>query len=155
MERKSKYVLDAGAFLNLPSPPLPAVTAPSVIEEIKSVEKRALVESLIGEELEVRAPSEKSRRKVLAAVRETGDRLSETDVDILALALDTGGTLVTDDFGVQNVAAKLKIPFTGIEKIKRVRKYRKRCPICGKEYPADMKTCPKCGARLLPVSHTL
>ncbi len=150
LPRKGKWVLDTGAILNLPSPPTPAVTVAEVVEEVKEPKKRALLESLLGEEIKLMEPSKESIEQVKKVCKETGDRLSETDVKILALALDVGGVLYTDDFAVQNVARHLGIPFVGVERIRERRRWKKVCPVCGREYPWETKVCPRCGVKLLP-----
>ncbi len=151
--RRVKYVLDTSVFLHssfLPEGDL--YTTPSVIEELKSERKY-----LIREDLHIVDPSVASKRKVRETAQKTGDLywLSETDVDVLALALDVGGVLVSDDFHVQNVAAWMRIPFEGVTtKIRERAVWRKRCPICGKEYPPDARICPRCGARLILLRKT-
>ncbi len=146
-EGRSKYVLDAAAFLNssfLPEGEL--YTTPSVLSELKS-EKRFLV----PEDINVREPRQEFVGRVRRLAAYTGDDywLSEADVDILALALEIGGTLVTDDFHVQNVAAHAGVKFEGITAEIRERCiWRRVCPVCGKEYHPSKRVCPACGARL-------
>ncbi len=148
-EGRSRYVLDAAAFLNSSFLPEGALyTTPSVLSEIKS-ERRFL----IPEDIRVEAPERAFVERIRRIAEHTGDDywLSEADVDILALALQVGGTLITDDFHVQNVAAHAGIPFSGITaEIREKCVWRRVCPVCGREYHPKKKVCPVCGARLTP-----
>ena len=149
-KERRKVVLDSAAFLNSSFlPPLrEAYAPPSVVAEIKSQKKH-----MIDENIRVVQPSEESIKKALSAAEETGDieKLSKTDIDVLALALDVGGTIITDDFHVQNVAAFLGIPFKGITaEIREVYMWRRKCPVCGRLYPTKKTFCPKCGVKLTP-----
>jgi len=149
-KEKRSFVLDSAAFLNSSFllPVGEAYAPPSVVAEIKSEKKH-----MINENIRVVQPSEESIKKVLSAAEETGDieKLSKTDIDVLALALDVKGTIITDDFHVQNVAAFLGIPFKGITaEIREVYMWRRKCPVCGQLYPTKKTFCPKCGVKLTP-----
>jgi UPF0271 protein len=156
VSKRSKAVLDSAAFLNSSSFLLyeNAITTPSVISEIHS-ERSAIVDSLLESgALEVEEPSEKSIKKVRETARKIGElkKLSKTDIEVLAMALDVGGVIYSDDFHVQNVAAFLGIPYHGVtEEIKEKRVWVKRCTRCGAEYPPTYEGthCPKCGGKLV------
>ena len=128
------------------------------MDELKS-EKRLVAESLIKEgALTVLEPEKTYMWRVEKAARETGDyeKLSEADKSVLALALQLGAILVTDDFHVQNVAAVLGIPVQGEVRIRRVLRWVRKCVNCGAEYPPDTKgRCPRCGGLLILVPRTL
>ena len=95
---------------------------------------------------EVREPREEYVKRVEEAAEELGEELSETDVQVLALALELGAPLVTDDAGVQNVACFLEIPFEGVHfRITHLIFWERRCRKCG--YRGKEKTCPVCGVK--------
>lgn len=107
----------------------------------------------------IREPSEESLRIVETSAVRVGDTffLSETDKQILALALEIKASgreprLVTDDYSIQNVAAKLGIEFASLATfgIRRLLEWMRYCPACRKEYPADYKAaqCTVCGTEL-------
>jgi len=103
------YVLDSSAIIaGLSFPPNEVVVPSSVMREVK--EKR--VEMSLYRILE---PDEKYIKIVVEASKKTGDYeiLSDVDIQVLALALQENGTLVTDDFAIQNVASFLGIDFMG------------------------------------------
>lgn len=91
-----------------------------------------------------------ARARVQAEARKGGDdaRLSRVDVDVLAVALGTGGELATDDYTVQNVALRLGVPCRGVQQAGITSAYRfvPRCTGCRRilEKPAD--ECPVCGS---------
>lgn len=132
----------------------------SVLEEIKSDEARLVIISGIKNgNVKVMDPSPNSIKKVKKVAGETGDLtvLSSADLDILALALERGFTLFTDDYAVQNVASTLKLPWEGLQQpgIKKKLIWSKICPVCGKKYKTG-EICPICGTKLIrKVSQTL
>jgi UPF0271 protein len=141
-------VLDASVFMT--DMPLDGVllTAPSVVEELRDLRSRGRLEALLATGLRVEAPGKGSLLRVEEAAARTGDAgvLSAADRDLLALALEREGTVVTDDFALQNAARELGIPVQPILQ-RRARKirWRFRCPGCGAtaETPGS---CPVCGA---------
>jgi UPF0271 protein len=141
-------VLDASVFMT--DMPLDGVllTAPSVVEELRDLRSRGRLEALLATGLRVEAPGKGSLLRVEEAAARTGDAgvLSAADRDLLALALEREGTVVTDDFALQNAARELGIPVQPILQ-RRARKirWRFRCPGCGAT--ADSPgSCPVCGA---------
>lgn len=125
-------------------------TTTSVVAELVDLRSKCRYEALLAMGLSVQEPSNESRERVVAAASRIGDAevLSATDTDLLALALDCGGTLLTDDFAVQNVALALSIPVRPVMKRgakKRVWKFR--CTGCGRfaRGPGD---CPICGSQI-------
>jgi UPF0271 protein len=127
-------VLDAGAFIE--NDRVEGVTTPSVAREAD-----------VPAHVEVREPGDDAKRRVREAARSSGDLdvLSRADVDVLALALETGGTLVTNDFAVQNVASRLGVKWEGQGKaIDRQITWTWYCPACGRT-SARKGPCPVCG----------
>jgi len=101
--------------------------------------------------LQVRDPEEKTISIVNDAAEKTGDKqtISEQDVSIIALALENGIELITDDFAVTNVAKQLGIKTSSLmtQGIKTVGKWISYCSVCGKEFSKE-KECPICGNKL-------
>ena len=85
-----------------------------VLEEVRH---HNVGSSLIHSRVQVTEPSPDSLNTVKTTAVKTGDigALSQTDISLLALALDLKGrqggvSLVSDDFAVRNVAEVLSIP---------------------------------------------
>jgi UPF0271 protein len=129
-------------------------TSPSVIEELVDLRSKCRYEALVAQGLQVRSPSPASTAAILAAAQKTGDadRISGTDIEILALARDLGATVISDDFAVQNIAHELGVATHPIQQRgakKRVWKFR--CSGCKKFYRASGE-CPVCGS---PIKRTI
>ncbi|HIH02783.1 MAG TPA: NOB1 family endonuclease [Methanoregulaceae archaeon] len=129
------------------------LTTPSVLAEVRDAAARCRLELALERGLAVLEPSASSLGAVDAGVVASGDadRLSVTDRDLLALALEHGGTLVTDDFALQNAALRLGVgcrPIAQRQAAPRRRGYR--CAGCGRfgEGPGE---CPICGSAIVPV----
>src|SRR5208283_1895094 len=161
---KRVIVLDTSAFLAGFDPfslSEEQVTVPKVEEEIRknSIILVRFKTALENGKLKVKAPSEESLNKVKASATKVGDSflLSETDIQLLALALElkaTGYTpqIVTDDYSIQNVATQLGMEFLALATfgIKRLLEWIRYCPACHREYPANCssKECLVCGTEL-------
>jgi UPF0271 protein len=107
----------------------------------------------------IKRPTQEALEKVETCAIEVGDSfyLSETDKQVLALALDlrTLGfvpQIVTDDYSIQNVAKRLGIEFTSLATfgIRRVLEWMRYCPACHREYAANCVSteCVVCGTEL-------
>ncbi len=157
-------VLDTSAFLAGFEPfsvSEEQVTVPKVQEEIRAnsmtwVRFNTAVES---GKLKVKAPSGEALDKAKAAAVTVGDSffLSETDTQLLALALERkeagySPRIVSDDYSIQNVAAKMGIEFTALATfgIRRLLEWVRYCPACHREYAADYDAtiCTVCGTEL-------
>jgi UPF0271 protein len=157
-------VLDTSAFLVGFDPfsiSEDQATVPKVKEEIKTnsmtwVRFKTAVEN---GKLKVKAPSEEFLNRVKASAITVGDSffLSETDMQILALALELKATgynpqIVTDDYSIQNVATQMGIEFAALATfgIRRLLEWVRYCPACHREYPADYSStkCTVCGTKL-------
>ena len=162
--RKRVMVLDTSAFLVGFDPfsvSEDQATVPKVEEEIRSksmswVRFKTAVES---GKLKVKAPSEEYWSKAKASASKVGDSflLSETDLQILALALELKTQsytpqIVTDDYSIQNVATQMGIEFVSLATfgIRRLLEWVRYCPACRREYPADYNStkCAVCGTAL-------
>jgi UPF0271 protein len=129
------------------------VTTNSVLSELISDTVKLVLEQALREGfITVRDPKKENVEKVLKAAKETGDlqSLSATDLEILALTLETGGVLWSDDYAAQNVAKKMGIRYkpTAKDGIKNELIWTKVCPSCNKKYNLEKKVCDVCGAAL-------
>lgn len=128
-----------------------------VLEEVKH---HSVGSSLIHSRVQVTEPSPESLGRVRATASKTGDSaaLSQTDISLLALALDLsrvdgGASLVSDDFAVRNVAEVLAIHLapTSLKggEWKNI-SWKTYCRGCGKEYSnPKLTTCAVCGTTLV------
>ncbi|HVM44977.1 MAG TPA: hypothetical protein VM582_03490 [Candidatus Thermoplasmatota archaeon] len=96
------------------------------------------------------APADRARVRAAAEVGGESGRLSEADVDVLAVALEVGGEVVTDDYTVLNLARRLAIPTRTIQTRGISEEYRfvPRCTGCGRFYEKMLPDCPVCGSAL-------
>jgi len=138
-----KVVLDTSALLL--GKPLPSdfeyYAPPMVMEEI---------EKKLGScpmEIFVMMPEKKFMEKVVEMAKKTGDykKLSEADIEVLALALQLNACILTEDFSIQNVASFLGIDFYGDKEIREIRHWIFRCTGCGRYFDVFVETCPYCG----------
>jgi len=157
-------VLDTSAFLAGFDPfslGIEQVTVPKVEEEIKrnSMIKMRFETAIESGNLRVKAPTQEFSTLAKASASKVGDsyKLSETDMQLLALALELkaeGYTpqIVTDDYSIQNVATQMGIEFLALATfgIKRLLEWIRYCPACHREYSANCKTkeCQVCGTEL-------
>jgi UPF0271 protein len=109
--------------------------------------------------VKVKAPTEEFLNKIKASAIVLGDsfKLSETDIQLLALALELKAAgwspqIVTDDYSIQNVATQMGIEFLALATfgIKRLLEWVRYCPACHREYSASgsSKECLVCGTEL-------
>ncbi|HVP95229.1 MAG TPA: PIN domain-containing protein [Methanoregulaceae archaeon] len=142
------HILDTSVFFSAFPVGPGSFTTPSVAEELADLASKCRFDLLADQTMQVRDPDPQAVLKIREVSRQSGDLpvLSETDIDILALASELGGAIVTDDYAIQNVAKHLKIPVIPIHQrpaAKRTWKYR--CPGCGR-YFKNTGECPVCGA---------
>ncbi len=120
-----------------------------VLEEIKGGKLKDYIDS-IRDQIRVVNPDQKSLETVIRAAKETGDfdRMSLTDIHVVAVALMIGdATVVSDDYAVQNVCSHLHVKFSGV-KIRTIRKeivWKWRCTGCRKMFDEYVSRCPVCG----------
>ena len=153
LQKGKTYVLDTSAIFsakfNLSEGNF--LISRNVINEIKLGKVSRLLNMSISS-LRVVTPSDKTIIAVKAAAKETGDlqELSDTDIGLIAIALETNSTLVTDDFAMENVANFLGIKFEGadLKKIGYKITWGYRCTGCGQRFSEYSDACPICGHRL-------
>jgi len=108
---------------------------------------------LVGVRIHVEYPSKEGIAKVKSTAEKTGDidRLSPTDLEVLALAVDLRATLITDDYSIQNTANTLGLNCIPMETrgIKKIYYWKYVCRGCGKEYERRLKDCSICGNELI------
>lgn len=146
------YVLDTSVLYY--GKDLPAdhelVTSPGVVRELEREEMGQRLELLLATRLRVLSPSKRSIARVEDEAGRTGDstRLSDTDKEILALAMELGYILMTDDYSIQNLATVLGVPYRGLDQkgITKVLEWESRCTGCGKVLGAEAKECDVCGS---------
>ena len=126
------------------------VVTPGVVQELNAHGMSERVELLMGTKLRVLSPSILSVKAAREAAERTGDirRLSETDIEILAMAYELGYELVTDDYSIQNLAKVMGVKYRGMDQtgIREVFEWQAKCTGCGKVFAADVKICDVCGS---------
>ena len=128
-------------------------TTPLVYEEIKHIKKNhdAIGTLLETRRLKIREPSLESTKNAIKASKNTGDfpQLSEQDISIIALGIETNGKIISDDFAISNVAKNVGLEIIPImtKGIKDVGKWVHYCPGCRTNH-ATGRECPVCGTPL-------
>ncbi|HIJ99644.1 TPA: hypothetical protein H1011_02370 [archaeon] len=130
-------------------------STPSVIEEVRNkflAYNLSLAVSLDKIKLEI--PAENYINHVSETARKSGDRLSDNDIGLIALALKRKSAgrvrIVTDDYGIQNVSSLLGIDFLpmGTEGIKEIIEWVYYCPACFKKHSPSIDICDVCGTKI-------
>jgi UPF0271 protein len=120
-----------------------------VVEEVKDRLSTMKLEALNAKTLE---PNKKFLEEVKSVAKKTGDleKLSRTDIQVLALAKELKATIISDDYNIQNVAKKLNIQFFPVfsKGIKEMFFWKKFCPACKRYFKKNLKECPICGTKL-------
>lgn len=109
--------------------------------------------------VKIKTPQEECSNKIRASASKVGDSylLSETDIQLLALALELKAQgeqpeIITDDYSIQNVAKQNNIKFYALATfgIRRILEWIRYCPACYREYPVNssFSTCQVCGTEL-------
>ncbi len=150
------FILDSNVFLHGMQSMFaekPCVTVYGVVEEMKSTPATIEIDRFILSGLQILEPTNESIRGAEKAREKTQDKLSKTDVLLVALALDfkrkgKSAVIVTDDYGVQNLAKVLKLDYSGVmqEGIKKPLAWSGKCPACG--FKTNEKICPNCGSKV-------
>lgn len=145
------YVLDASAFIHEFHVTEPTVSVPEVREELED-ESAYRFDAQEGAGMRIHIPDPGTIERIRRAAREGGDHgeLSDTDVRLLATAFELDGTVVTDDYAVQNVARLLDLAVEPIAQdgIEETRRWLFQCQGCGREFEEDHDRCPICGTGL-------
>jgi UPF0271 protein len=143
-----KAILDSSVFFSDFPVNGELYTTPSVCDELIDIRSRGKFETFSAEGLHIVSPGAKSKERVLSAAKKTRDStvISDTDCDILALALELDAVIYTDDFAIQNVAGVLGVQTIPINqrKAKRIH-WKYRCSGCGRYFDHDGE-CLICGS---------
>lgn len=143
------FVIDSSAIFSMENlPEGECVCPPGVIRELEKYKDPRL--ALWGDMLRVSDCTDASLKKVEEDARKSGDlgRLSPVDMTVIALGLDLGGTVLSDDFSIENVCSRMGIDYrpVGTAGIKKVEKWNYQCIGCKKWYKEKMSECPICGS---------
>jgi len=145
------HVLDASAFIHEYHTSEQMASIPMVQEELAD-EAAYRFDAMEGAGMHIHIPDGETVERVRRAADQTGDgeELSDTDVRLLAAAFELDGTLVTDDYAMQNVAEKLDVRVEVIARdgIDEQRDWLFQCEGCGREYDENADRCPVCGSGL-------
>ncbi len=142
-------VLDSSALFSMEElPEEESVCPPGVVKELRRFNDRR--PDLWGALLRVSECTAASEAKVKEAATRTGDigRLSPVDITVVALALDVNGTVLSDDYSIQNVCRAMGVPYrpVGMNGITKKERWNYRCTGCGKWFKEQMRECPICGS---------
>lgn len=152
-------LMDTSAILagTVPPPDAQLYCPPGVIEELQSRAAKNQFEHLQIRGLQCSSPSLEALHRVRTCTGELNEdgRLSETDIEVLALALDLNAEIWSDDYSIQNTAMVLGLRFRPLEEagITSVFKYQYRCRGCGRYSRSAVPNneCPICGSEYRPV----
>lgn len=123
-------------------------TVNSVIREVKD---KATLLKLASLKLKIIEPKNETIEEIENAARKTKDfeKLSRTDIEVLASAKENNCTIISDDRNIQNVAEKMGIKYISIfsKKITKLITWKKYCSNCKKHF-GEGDECPVCGGKL-------
>ena len=143
------FILDTCAFLTQKHPTGEFATVPGIKNEIVNRQSRQYFENMLATHLKVMKAQKNSYDVVNKEAKETGDYdvLSKVDMDILALGYECKGTIITDDFAIQNVALALEVKFLSCsgKVISEKRAWRYKCTACNHKEKVKLKNCSVCG----------
>ena len=145
------HVLDSSAFIHEYHTSDEMASVPAVEEELEG-ESAFRFDAMEGAGMHIHIPADNTVETIERAAVETGDgeELSDTDVRLIAAAFELDGTLVTDDYAMQNVAEHLGVVVEAIARdgITEQRDWRFQCQGCGREFDDHRDRCPICGSDL-------
>lgn len=145
-----RRILDTSAILS--GKPLAGrfVVPPAVEDEVQPGGRTGrTMDYLRSAGLEVRAPGEEAVAKAREAAGGTGDldEMSAADLEVVALAVESGLEVVTDDYRVQNVLRALDLAFRPLAQrgIRSQWTWTYLCAACGRTWEHAWEACPVCG----------
>jgi endoribonuclease Nob1 len=150
------FCLDSAAFAHgADLPPAQCLVPSAVTDEFQpgGITRRRL-DTILAAGATVRDPTPESRAKVRQVALDAGNfsRLSKADIDVLAVALEAGATIVTDDYTVVDVARRMGIPSQTVATrgIEATMDWESRCKGCGRRFPssAASRPCHVCGSEV-------
>jgi len=144
-------ILDTSAFIHEYHTDDETASVPQVHEELEG-EHAFRFDAEEGAGMHIHIPADGTTEKVQRVATETGDagELSETDLLLVSAAFELDGTLVTDDYAMQNVAERLNVSVQVIARdgITEQRDWQFQCAGCGRTFDDDHERCPICGSDL-------
>jgi UPF0271 protein len=155
-------ILDSSALLSGRLTSLPAgfegvhITS-SIRREISRGNPGRLLTGLLDAGMRITDPADTSKARKAASRTGDFDELSDTDLEIISLAIELDDPMViTDDFRIQNVLSHLNIEFRpageiGERTIRETWQWHYRCRGCGRYYDEKIMECPVCGSSIRPV----
>lgn len=145
------YILDSSAFIHDFHTDEDIATIPLVREELED-ESAYRFDAMEGAGMYIHIPADEAVETVQRTATELGDDavLSKTDSRLVAAAYELDGTLVTDDYAMQNVADRLNVDVEVLERegIEEQRNWLYQCQGCGREFDEEHDRCPICGTGL-------
>ncbi len=147
------YVPDTSAILSgkIDLLSMDCVLPSGVVGEIRKGRMGRIMENTLMS-LTVMSPKKIFMDKITTAAKHTGDLpyLSQVDMEILAVAMEVHGTVVSDDYSMQNVCSSSGINFMGcgIESITRNIKWGYVCKGCGTKFDKVDTSCRICGHKI-------
>ena len=119
------------------------ITVNEVLEEVKSERGKTVLEKV---DYSIYEPRNESVEKVKSVSKDIGSPTSEEDELLLALALDRGERLVTDDKALQNLALHMDVDFSGYldDATEEMFEWVEVCENCGTDIEGG--SCPRCGS---------
>lgn len=143
------FILDTCAFLTQKHPKGECITIPEIKNEVVNKQSQQYFENMLSTNLKIMEPRQDSYQVVEKHAKKTGDFgvLSKNDMNIIALAYEMKGTIVTDDFAMQNVALSLEVKFVSCSNkvITEKRLWSYKCNACKYIDKKKLKDCPICG----------
>ena len=144
-------VLDSCAFLSQNHPEGKLATIPEIEGELINRQSKQYFANLVGKGLKLIEPGKESEIHVQKKASETGDLdvLSNPDLKILALTYEIEGTIISDDFAIQNVALYMGLNYLSCNgnPIKELRRWKYKCSACNFVTTNKTKSCEVCGSK--------
>jgi rRNA maturation endonuclease Nob1 len=153
---KGPYVLDTSAFMSGQEFAgfERLFTTPGVLDEMKKGRLAKMVENLLEINLKVQAPSDEFVKKVTSRAVTSGSalRLSGADISVIALSLELGHELLSDDYTILNTCREAGVRARPVLRagIKNTIEFQLRCQGCGRWFdspPEEAKPAQRPGDR--------
>ena len=159
------FILDSTAFIRLDFPRIQSIenatflSTNSVKEELKDFRSRMNLDTMLhSNKLALISPDPSNIKTMTERLKKVDPirKLSLTDIEILTLAWEKNGVLITNDFAIQNAALQFKIKTRVVsgKKIKYTRKGILKCTSCNNKFKLQTDSCPDCGGKLKQVYST-
>ncbi len=159
-DKDTIYIVDTSSIFsgkNLIFKKSNIITTPGVSKEItpggKDYQKFLMLKE-IG--LKIIKPKKEFIDRTKEQAKKTGDlgRLSDTDIELIALALEYknknfNAIILTDDYSIENVADSLNLGYENISQSKISKRFNwiYKCTGCCKKFKENINICPICGSK--------